>query len=44
MNQAQQILAHLQTGAGITAIEALDRFRCFRLAAQSEAGARKVNV
>ena len=32
--QCSKILAHLRTGATITAIEALDMFGCFRLAAR----------
>ena len=32
--QADQILLHLQSGQTITPIEALELFRCFRLAAR----------
>jgi hypothetical protein len=32
--QAGRILAHLRAGNRITAIEALERFQCFRLAAR----------
>ena len=32
--QAQQILNHLQQGAKITPIDALNQFGCFRLAAR----------
>lgn len=34
MTQADQILLHLQSGQTITPIEALELFRCFRLAAR----------
>lgn len=34
MSQSEAILAHLQSGKHLTAIEALERFRCFRLAAR----------
>lgn len=34
MNQATQILAHLRTGKHLTALEALNRFGCLRLAAR----------
>jgi hypothetical protein len=34
MNQTQAILAHLETGASLTPLEALDRFGCFRLGAR----------
>jgi hypothetical protein len=34
MTQTQKILAHLQAGKAITPIQALSRFRCFRLAAR----------
>lgn len=34
--QADQILLHLQSGQTITPIEALELFRCFRLAARIE--------
>ena len=34
MSQSEQILSYLRTGAGITAYEALERFRCLRLAAR----------
>jgi hypothetical protein len=33
-SQCTAILKHLQTGRGITAMAALDRFGCFRLAAR----------
>ena len=32
MNQNQQILTHLKTGKGITPMEALREYGCFRLA------------
>jgi hypothetical protein len=32
--QSNLILAHLRLGKSITSLEALDRFRCFRLAAR----------
>lgn len=32
--QSKQILAHLKTGRTLTAIEALNKFQCFRLAAR----------
>ena len=34
MTQCQAILEHLRTGRGITALAALDRWGCFRLAAR----------
>jgi hypothetical protein len=34
VTQTQKILAHLQAGKAITPIQALSRFRCFRLAAR----------
>lgn len=34
MSQETQILSHLKKGKTLTAIEALERFRCFRLAAR----------
>lgn len=34
MTQADKILMHLQAGKHLTAIEALNRFGCFRLAAR----------
>lgn len=34
--QRQSILAHLEAGHTLTAIKALERFRCFRLAARIE--------
>tara|TARA_Y100000814_G_C12355286_1_gene407971 strand:- start:190 stop:474 length:285 start_codon:yes stop_codon:yes gene_type:complete len=34
MTQAQKILNHLQNGNSITAIDALNNFGCFRLAAR----------
>jgi len=33
-SQAREILAHLQNGGALTAISALTRFGCFRLAAR----------
>lgn len=33
-SQSQQILAYLKKGKSLTAIEALDKFGCFRLAAR----------
>ena len=33
-NQTAAILAHLETGATLTPLEALDRFGCFRLGAR----------
>lgn len=33
-SQGQQILDHLRSGKHLTAIEALNRFGCFRLAAR----------
>lgn len=33
-SQKQRILSHLQSGCSITALEALDLFGCFRLAAR----------
>ena len=33
-SQNAKILKHLQSGRSITAVEALDRFGCFRLAAR----------
>ena len=35
-NQTNRILRYLRTGRGITAISALSRFRCMRLAARIE--------
>ncbi len=34
MSQEQQILNHLKLGEGITPIDALQKFGCFRLAAR----------
>lgn len=34
MTQAEQILAHLETGASITPLEALNEYGCFRLGAR----------
>lgn len=34
MSQTREILRHLAKGRTLTPIEALDRFRCFRLAAR----------
>jgi cbb3-type cytochrome oxidase cytochrome c subunit len=34
MTQAQQIASHLRQGKSLTAIEALQKFGCFRLAAR----------
>ena len=34
MSQTTQILEHLETGAALTPLEALERFGCFRLAAR----------
>lgn len=34
MSQTDAIKAHLQTGAAITPLEALDKYGCFRLAAR----------
>ena len=34
MSQTQQILEHLESGRKITALDALNRFNCFRLAAR----------
>lgn len=34
MTQTDQIRRHLETGAELTALEALDRFGCLRLAAR----------
>jgi len=34
MTQTEQIRAHLESGADITPIEALDRYGCLRLAAR----------
>ena len=34
MSQCKDILRHLETHRGITAIVALDRYGCFRLAAR----------
>jgi hypothetical protein len=34
MTQTDRILAHLKSGKPITPIQALNRFRCFRLAAR----------
>ena len=34
MNQTNAILQHLQKGEKITAIDALEKFKCFRLAAR----------
>lgn len=34
VSQKQQILNHLQSGNSITALEALQKFGCFRLAAR----------
>jgi hypothetical protein len=33
-NQCEQILKYLKNGQTLTAVEALDRFGCFRLAAR----------
>ena len=34
MSQCEDIKAHLQAGYSLTALEALQRFQCFRLAAR----------
>ena len=34
MSQCEDIKAHLQAGYSLTALEALERFQCFRLAAR----------
>jgi len=34
MNQTNSILKHLQKGKALTAIQALEKFGCFRLAAR----------
>lgn len=34
MNQTQLILKHLKSGKKLTAMQALDKFGCFRLAAR----------
>ena len=34
MSQCKDIKAHLQAGYSLTALEALQRFQCFRLAAR----------
>lgn len=34
MTQNEAILAHLQSGASLTSLEALQRFQCFRLASR----------
>lgn len=45
MTQAEQIRAHLKSGADITPIEALERYGCFRLAPRiAELRAAGLNV
>lgn len=41
INQQGRILAHLKQGNGLTSLAALERFDCFRLAAQIHSLKRK---